>query len=88
MRRLGLFAAVSFLAIAVAVAVEDVFRGEDWPAWDEGWVLILFPLGIPAVLYLGLGLAGEQRRASLAAFATLSVWLWGALLFVAWLLLG
>ena len=88
MRRLGLLSAVIFLAVAVVVAVGDVFRGEDWPAWDEGWVLILFPLGIPAVLYLGLGLAGEQRRTSQTAFATLSVWLWGALLFVAWFFLG
>jgi hypothetical protein len=59
----------------------DALSG-DWPGWDDGWTLIVFPLGIPLVLWLAL------RRPRLVAVATLAVWAWGAAVFVAWWLLG
>ena len=59
----------------------DALSG-DWPGWDDGWTLIVFPLGIPLALWVAL------RRPRLAAVATLAVWAWGLLVFVAWWVLG
>jgi hypothetical protein len=68
--------------------VPGVFS-DDWPGWDEGWAIVTFPLGIPLVLCAALSLAGPSAslRAS-AVSATAGVWLWGAMIFVAWLLVG
>ena len=59
----------------------DALSG-DWPGWDEGWTLIVFPLGIPLALWLAL------RRGRLVALATLAVWAWGVAVLCAWWLLG
>jgi hypothetical protein len=59
----------------------DALSG-DWPGWDDGWTLIVFPLGIPLALWLAL------RELRLAAVATLAVWAWALLVFVAWWALG
>lgn len=86
--RLGFLSAVIFLAVALAIAVRTAFLGGDWPEWDEGWVLIAFPLGIPVVLYAVFTLTADRRHASLTALGTLAVWLWGALLFLVWSIVG
>ena len=59
----------------------DALSG-DWPGWDDGWTLVVFPLGIPLVLWVAL------RSARRAVVATLAVWAWGAAVFVAWWLVG
>ena len=71
--------------------VDDAGRGGDWPGWDEGWALIAFPLGIPVTVAAALGLGGSAVRATtlrLVALVTGAVWLWGAVVFVVWLLVG
>ena len=53
----------------------------DWTGWDEGWTLVVFPLGIPLALLLAL------RRPRPAALGTLAVWGWALVVLVAWWLL-
>jgi hypothetical protein len=66
----------------------DATSGGDWPGWDEGWALVAFPLGIPIALYVSAGVAKVQSPRRVAAIGTLAVWLWGAAVFVSWLVFG
>ena len=79
-------AVVGLLALTLVLMVADARTG-DWPGWDEGWAIILFPLGIPLAAAGGLRLAGgaSVRR---VALVTAAVWCWGALVFLAWLVAG
>jgi short subunit fatty acids transporter len=79
---------VLFLVGALALGLTDATRGGDWPGWDEGWALVAFPLGIPLVLYVGAGIARADQPARIATIGTLAVWLWGALVYVTWHLVG
>ncbi|MCP9485186.1 MAG: hypothetical protein MSC30_04970 [Gaiellaceae bacterium MAG52_C11] len=82
---LALGAAFS-LMLAVAV------RSRDWPGWDEGWALVVFPLGIPVAIVVGLAASlrnvAPSRVVRLGLGATLAVWFWGAAIFAAWYALG
>jgi hypothetical protein len=88
--------AVAVLALAalggvLVLMVKDAGQGGDWPGWDEGWALVAFPLGIPVAVAAALRLGGTAVRATtvrLVALVTGAVWLWGALLFVLWLVAG
>ena len=90
-RSLGIALTLASLLIALALMIDEAIRGNDWPGWDEGWVLIVFPLGLPAPVAAGLRLAssrmgdGTWRR---IGFVTGAIWLWGAALFLVWLTLG
>jgi hypothetical protein len=59
----------------------DALSG-DWPGWDDGWTLVVFPLGIPLALWIAL------RSLPSAALATLAVWGWGVAVFLAWWAFG
>ena len=75
----------------LVLMVVDAGRGGDWPGWDEGWALVAFPLGIPVTVAAALGLGGKAVRATtlrLVALVTGAVWLWGAVVFVVWLVVG
>jgi hypothetical protein len=75
----------------LVLMVEDAVHGEDWPGWDEGWALVAFPLGIPVTVAAALGLGGAAVRATtprLVALVTGAVWLWGAVVFVVWFVVG
>ena len=71
------------LATALVFIVDAATRRGDWPGWDEAWVLIAFPLGIPAAV--AVALRGISRQ---VALATGAVWCWGALLFLLWIARG
>jgi hypothetical protein len=79
---------VLFLVGALALGLTDAIRGDDWPGWDEGWALLAFPLGIPLALYVGAGVVRAEQRARVATIGTLTVWLWGASVYVTWHLVG
>jgi hypothetical protein len=79
---------VLFLLGALALWLADATRGGDWPGWDEGWALLVFPLGIPLALFVGARIARAEQRARIATIGTLAVWLWGAVVYVAWHLVG
>jgi hypothetical protein len=71
--------------------VDDAVYGGDWPGWDEAWVLVVFPLGIPVAVAAALVVGGATARATsgrLVALVTGAVWLWGAAVFVAWFVVG
>ena len=79
------------LAASLLLMVDDAVHGGDWPGWDEAWVLVVFPLGIPIAVAAALGLAGQAARAKsarLVALVTGAVWLWGAAVFVLWVAIG
>jgi hypothetical protein len=79
------------LAASFVLMVDDAVQGGDWPGWDEAWVLIVFPLGIPVAVAVALGLGGPSPRATgarLVALVTGAVWLWGAAVFVVWFVIG
>jgi hypothetical protein len=79
------------LAASFVLMVDDAVNSGDWPGWDEAWVLIVFPLGIPVAVAASLSVGGPAARATsarLVALVTGAVWLWGAAVFVAWFLLG
>lgn len=59
----------------------DALR-KDWPGWDEGWALVVFPLGIPIALLAAL------QRLRPAVLGTLAVWAWGLVVFAAWSVFG
>ena len=94
MSRLRIGVVVLVLAALGGVLVlmaEDARHGGDWPGWDEGWALIAFPLGIPLSVAAALGFSGPAVRANtprLVALVTGAVWLWGAAVFVVWLVVG
>jgi hypothetical protein len=79
------------LMASLTLMVDDaVYRG-DWPGWDEAWALVAFPLGIPVAVAVALGVGGPAARATgarLVALVTGAVWLWGAVVFVIWFVLG
>ena len=75
----------------LVLMLEDAGHGGDWPGWDEGWALVAFPLGIPVTVAAALGLGGTAVRATtlrLVALVTGAVWLWGAVVFVVWFVVG
>ncbi len=75
----------------LALMVSDAAHVGDWPGWDEGWALVAFPLGIPVTVAAALGLGGTSVRATtprLVALVTGAVWLWGAMVFVVWFVVG
>jgi hypothetical protein len=79
---------VLFLVGVASLALMDAIAGGDWPGWDEGWALVTFPLGVPLVLYVGAGIAGAERPTRVATIGALAVWLWGAAVFVTWMVVG
>ena len=79
------------LAGVLSLMVEDAGHGDDWPGWDEGWALVAFPLGIPLAVAAALVVGGTAVRATtlrLVALVTGAVWLWGAIVFVVWFVVG
>jgi small-conductance mechanosensitive channel len=79
------------LAASFVLMVDDAIKSGDWPGWDEAWVLIVFPLGIPLAVAAALSVGGPTARvtsARLVALVTGAVWLWGAAVFVVWFILG
>jgi hypothetical protein len=75
------------LAASLAVAVYLSRRG-DWPGWDEGWALVLLPVGVPFAVAAGLLMSGRGALTLRAvALVSLAVYGWSALLFLAWLAL-
>ena len=75
----------------LALMVENAGHGGDWPGWDEGWAIVAFPLGIPLAVAAALGVGGRAVRATtlrLVALVTGAVWLWGAVVFVVWFVVG
>ena len=79
---------VLFLVGAASLGLLDATSGGDWPGWDEGWALVAFPLGVPIALYVGARIAKAASPSRVAIIGTLAVWLWGAAVFVAWLVFG
>ena len=83
--------ALATLGGVLVLMLEDAGHGGDWPGWDEGWALVAFPLGIPVTVAAALGLGGTAVRATtlrLVALVTGAVWLWGAVVFVVWFVVG
>jgi hypothetical protein len=79
------------LAASFVLMVDDAVNSGDWPGWDEAWVLIVFPVGIPVAVAAALSVGGPAARATTAWLVTLvtgAVWLWGAAIFVVWFILG
>ena len=79
------------LAASVVLMVDDAAHGGDWPGWDEGWALVVFPLGIPVAVAAAVGAGGEALRAvrgRIIVLVTGAVWLWGAMVFAFWFLVG
>jgi hypothetical protein len=85
-RRLALAATLVFLAAATGLMVGEAIIGGDWPGWDEGWAMIVFPLGVPLPVAFGLTLA--RSRLQRVAAVTGAVWAWGAVIFLLWVLIG
>ena len=88
MRPLPLLVAAAFVAGVFLLMLTDAVDGGDWPGWDEGWALVVFPLGVPLVLGATLAAARVSRSLRVTAMATLAVWTWGALVFVLWYVVG
>jgi hypothetical protein len=84
----AVLALVLFVVGAAFLALIDATAGDDWPGWDEGWALVAFPLGVPLALYVGAGVAKAESPTRVATIGTLAVWLWGAAVFVTWLVVG
>ncbi len=84
----AVLALVLFVVGAASLALIDATSGGDWPGWDEGWALVAFPLGVPLALYVGAGVAKAESPTRVATIGTLAVWLWGAAVFVTWLVVG
>ena len=79
------------LAGSFALMVDNAMHGDDWPGWDEAWALVAFPLGIPVAVAAAVGVGGAAARATsarLVALVTGAVWLWGAVVFVMWFVVG
>jgi hypothetical protein len=86
LRRLAAAATAAFLIVAVALMIGDAALGGDWPGWDEGWAVVAFPIGVPLAVVLGLAVGGSRLQT--VAAVTGAVWAWGAVVFIAWLLIG
>jgi hypothetical protein len=79
------------LAASLVLMVDDAAHGGDWPGWDEGWALVAFPLGIPVAVAAAVGVGRKGLRGAggrIIALVTAAVWLWGAVLFVLWFIVG
>jgi hypothetical protein len=79
------------LAASFALMIDDAAHGGDWPGWDEGWALVAFPLGIPVAVAAAVVVGGRALRAAggrIIVLVTGAVWLWGAVLFALWILVG
>lgn len=76
------------LAAGLASMVADAVVGDDWPGWDEGWAVLVFPLGIPVPVAAGLAATSHASQSERVLVVTAAIWSWGALLFAAWLALG
>jgi hypothetical protein len=77
----------ALLGASLVLTVDDAAHGSDWPGWDEGWALVVFPLGIP----VAVGASGKRLRAvggRIIVLVTGAVWLWGAMVFALWFLVG
>ena len=82
---------LAVLAASLVLMVDDAAHGGDWPGWDEGWALVVFPLGIPVAVAAAVGVGGEAQRAvrgRIILLVTGAVWLWGAMLFALWFVVG
>jgi small-conductance mechanosensitive channel len=82
---------IAALGGSFILMVDDAAHGGDWPGWDEGWVLVAFPLGIPIAVAAAVGLGGKAVQAASARIVVMvtgAVWLWGAAIFAVWLLVG
>ena len=91
--RIGVVSVLVLAALAgvFGLMVEDAARGDDWPGWDEGWALVAFPVGIPLAVAAALEVGGTAARATTLRLVTLvtgAVWLWGAVVFVVWFVVG
>ena len=54
---------LAVLGASLVLMVDDAAHGGDWPGWDEGWALFVFPLGIPvAVAARWFGWAQETGK--------------------------
>jgi hypothetical protein len=65
--------------------LQHATRGHDWPGWDEGWVLIAFPLGIPAAVAAAVAASRRGSAMLMVTAVTAAVWIWGVILFLAWI---
>jgi hypothetical protein len=82
---------LAVLAASLVLMVDDAAHGGDWPGWDEGWALVVFPFGIPVAVAAAVGVGGEALRAvggRIIVLVTAAVWLWGAILFALWFVVG
>ena len=82
---------LAVLGASLVVMVDDAAHGGDWPGWDEGWALVVFPLGIPVAVAAAMGAGGKARRAlggRIIVLVTGAVWLWGDMVFALWFLVG
>jgi hypothetical protein len=79
--------AVGLVAAFFALMLQDAL-GDDWPGWDEGWAIVLFPLGVPLAVAAALAAVASPRRSTLVVAITLAVWAWGGLVFALWYVLG
>jgi len=79
--------AVGLVAAFFALMLHDAL-GDDWPGWDEGWAIVLFPLGVPLAAAAALAAVASLRRSTLVVAITLAVWAWGGLVFALWYVLG
>ena len=55
--------------------VADSAVGGDWPGWDEGWAVVVFPLGVPLPVASGLAVAGGGL-AGRPGFAVVTAAVW------------
>jgi hypothetical protein len=86
--RAAVLGLVLFLVGVALLGMLDATSGGDWPGWDEGWALVAFPAGVPIALYVGAGLTKAESPTRVATIGTLAVWLWGAAVFVTWMVFG
>ena len=75
----------AILTVGFLLMVDHAIRGHDWPGWDEGWVVIAFPLGVPAAVAAGIAASRGGSTVLVVAAVTAAVWAWGAALFLAWI---
>ena len=90
LRRTALVAlALALLGATLALMIDDALHAGDWPGWDEGWAILVFPLGIPPAIAAGLRVLRRKSPDALeVAGLTAAVWCWGALVFLVWLAVG
>ena len=86
--RAAVLGVVLFLVGVAVLGLVDATAWGDWPGWDEGWALVAFPAGVPVALYVGAGVANAESPTRVATIGTLAVWLWGAAVFVTWMVIG